>query len=152
MNAIEKLTQETAKATAQQKMVAQYLTMRCKESKALCEDIMNPKKSLEKCWKYIFEQARKAATGGSFCESGDDPKTSKVFEWAEDYYHAKDLDIDKPKPAPQKFDVNKAVAKATASTKTPVKATPQKSKATVMPMPKKPEVKANEQFSLFDLF
>jgi len=179
MDAIEKLKQEMGKASEPQKMVAQYLIMRCKDSLALCEDIMNPVKTLAKCWEYIYAQARKAAKSGAFMECGTDPKNSKVFEWAEDYYHAKDLDIDKPKPEPQKFDKDKALAKATASvaksaSKPAVKATQTTKKATVLPMPKKPEkptskpsqsvpkkqvldmnkptkkVEEKEQFSLFD--
>lgn len=161
MNAIEKLNNEKAKAQSNyEKMVADAIIKRCKESKALCEDVLKANKTLENCFAYIKDNAKKEAKNG--CAVIED---SVVFEWAEDYYHAQDLEIDKPKPEPQKFDVNKAVAKATASVKTPVKASPQKSKATVVPMPNwqskpkkqvldmnKPtkQVKANEQFSLFD--
>lgn len=162
MNAIEKLTQEMEKANEMQKTVAQYLVTRCEKSKALCEDILKPDKTFAKCWEYIYGQARKNAKNGAFCEGGEDDSTSKVFEWAEDYYHAQNLDIDKPKPKTEapKYDVKKAIAnaQANATKSAPKKPTPQK-KATITPITKKPSAPKTvakpkddgEQFSLFDL-
>ena len=173
MNAIEKLTNEKANAKSNyEKMVADALIKRCKESTALPQNVMKPEKTLEKCFKYIKDHAQKEAKNG--CAVIED---GKVYEWAEDYYYAKD----EPKPEPQKFDKDKAITKATANTpksapKPDVKATQAKGKATVVAMPKKPSkptsqpsqskpkavvkplpakkpaVKENEQFSLFDLF
>ena len=164
MNAIEKLNNEKAnvKTTADKKII-DALVARCKQNKALCDDVMNEKKSLKNCFKYIVDKAREncKATGRSGYFYIDD---EEVYEIAEDYFHAQNLEIDnpKPKPEPQKFDKDKAIAKATAKP-TPKKATSQK-KAIVMEMPKKSApkptpkpsapkavaTKPEEQFSLFD--
>lgn len=177
MNAIEKLTNEKAKATSNyEKMVADALIKRCKESTALAQDVMKPEKTLEKCFGYIKDQARKQAKGN--CAVIED---SKVYEWAEDYYYAKDEPKkEAPKEAPKaanivKFDKDKAIAKATAkkpekptskpsqskpknvldmnkptAPKAPAKPAP---KPTPKPTTKKPEITMddNGQFSLFGL-
>jgi len=170
MNAIEKLNKAKENATGEQGKVLAFLIGRCKQSKALCDDVMNAKKSFENCVKYYTDLARKEAAkqmkSGYVGIQIDD---EKVYEWAEDYFHAQNLDIDNPKPKaePQKFDKDKAIAKAQASVakNAPKKSAPQK-KATVVQMPKKPAPKptpkpsapkavekpkkAEEQFTLFD--
>ena len=161
MNAIEKLSNEKSNVkTDEDKMIIDALIKRCKESTALAQDVMNPKKSLKNCFEYIVNEARKLANGKQRFYLADD----KVFELAEDYYHAKDLDIDKPKPEPQKFDVKKAIEKAQETAQAKIAKNAPKKKATVMQMPKKPSAppkptekkavakqkKPEEQFSLFD--
>ncbi len=160
MNAIEKLNNERAKAQSNyEKMVADALVKRCKESKALCEDVLKADKTLANCFEYIKSKARKEAKNG--CAAIED---SVVYEWAEDYYHAQNLDIDKPKPKTEapKYDVKKAISQAQASVakSAPKKSAPQK-KATITPItkkvtapkpaPKTPTIKVNSdgQFSLF---
>lgn len=165
MNAIEKLNNERAKAQSNyEKMVADALVKRCKESKALCEDVLKANKTLANCFEYIKSKAKKEAKNGCAVVEDD-----KVYEWAEDYYHAQNLDIDKPKPKTEapKYDVKKAIAQAQASVakSAPKKSAPQK-KATVVQLPKKqtaptkptpkpapktPTIKVNSdgQFSLF---
>ena len=65
--------------------VIKHLIERCKESESLASDICQDHKSWEKCYKYIYEQARKQAKGSS-CAVRDDV----VYEWAEDYFHKDD--------------------------------------------------------------
>lgn len=151
MNAIEKLTKERESTQSNyEKKVAEAIIKRCRESDALSADVLKPSKTLAECFKYITAQARKQAKNG--CAVIED---SKVYEWAEDYYHAKEepkkeapKPTQKAEPKVVKFDKNKAIAKATANvpksaTKQAVKATPQKPKTTVTPIVKKPENRAN---------
>lgn len=65
--------------------VIKHLIERCEESESLASDICQDHKTWEKCYKYIYEQARKQAKGSS-CAVRDDV----VYEWAEDYFHKDD--------------------------------------------------------------
>ena len=112
MNAIEKLTKERSESKSNyEKLVADALIKRCRESNALSADVLKEGKTLSGCFRYIRDNAQKQAKNG--CAVIED---SVVFEWAEDYYHAKDEPKPKtetPKSAPKtaeivKFDKNKA--------------------------------------------
>ena len=82
VGAVTKLQEELKKAKDKEfaKPVIEHLTKRCQESESLASDVCQDHKTWEKCYKYIYEQARKQAKGGS-CAVRDDV----VYEWAEDY-------------------------------------------------------------------
>lgn len=100
-----------------------YLLKRCEDDLGLAQDVVQEHKSWKKCFDYIYEQARKQATGNRAAVRDD-----VVYEWAEDYYHKDDkaeeekkareaaerkkADKKKPKPAVKKD--NKAKEKTVA--------------------------------------
>lgn len=87
VGAVTKLQEELKKAKdkAFADPVIKHLIERCEESESLASDICQDHKTWEKCYKYIYEQARKRAKGSS-CAVRDDV----VYEWAEDYFHKDD--------------------------------------------------------------
>ena len=87
VGAVTKLQEELKKAKDKEfaKPVIEHLTKRCQESESLASDVCQDHKTWEKCYKYIYDQARKQAKGSS-CAVRDDV----VYEWAEDYYHKDD--------------------------------------------------------------
>lgn len=87
VGAVTKLQEELKKAKdkAFADPVIKHLIERCEESESLASDICQDHKTWEKCYKYIYEQARKQAKGSS-CAVRDDV----VYEWAEDYFHKDD--------------------------------------------------------------
>ena len=62
-----------------------YLLKRCEDNLGLAEDVVQKHKTWKKCLDYIYEQARKQATGNMAAVHDD-----VVCEWAEDYYHKDD--------------------------------------------------------------
>lgn len=62
-----------------------YLLGRCAEDEGIAQDVIQRHKAWEKCFDYIYTQARKQAKGG--CAAVRD---NVVYEWAEDYYHKDD--------------------------------------------------------------
>ena len=62
-----------------------YLLTRCREDVGLAQDVLQVHKSWDKCFKYIYEQARGQTKGN--CAAVRD---NVVFEWAEDYFHRDD--------------------------------------------------------------
>lgn len=62
-----------------------YLLNRCEEDEGVAEDVAQEHKTWDKCFDYIYEQARKQATGNRAAVRDD-----VVYEWAEDYYHKDD--------------------------------------------------------------
>lgn len=87
VGAVTKLQEELKKAKdkAFADPVIKHLIERCEESESLASDICQDHKTWEKCYKYIYEQARKQAKGSS-CAVRDDV----VYEWVEDYFHKDD--------------------------------------------------------------
>lgn len=87
-NAAEKLKSELDKAKDKTfaDPIINYLVERCMEDKGLAEDVCQDHKTWEKCFDYIYKQAREYAQGSNQCAVRDDT----VFEWAEDYYHRDD--------------------------------------------------------------
>lgn len=87
VGAVTKLQEELKKAKdkAFADPVIKHLIERCEESESLASDICQDHKTWEKCYKYIYKQARKQAKGSS-CAVRDDV----VYEWAEDYFHKDD--------------------------------------------------------------
>ncbi|WP_251205849.1 PcfK-like family protein [Acetatifactor aquisgranensis] len=76
---------EAAKDRAFAEPVIGYLLGRCKEDQGLAEDVVQEHKTWQKCFDYIYSQARKQVKGN--CAAVRD---EVVYEWAEDYYHKDD--------------------------------------------------------------
>ena len=76
---------EQAKDKSFAKPVIEYLLKRCEEDKGVAEDVLLGHKTWEKCYSYIYEQARKQSIGNSAVV-----KDEVVYEWAEDYFHKDD--------------------------------------------------------------
>lgn len=87
VGAVTKLQEELKKAKEEEfaEPIIEYLIERCKESESLAADICQDHKTWEKCYDYIYSQARKQAKGNSLAVRDD-----VVYEWAEDYYHKDD--------------------------------------------------------------
>ena len=62
-----------------------YLLERCREDEGLAEDVVQDHKTWQKCFDYIYSQAKKQAQGSCAAVRDD-----VVYEWAEDYYHKDD--------------------------------------------------------------
>lgn len=147
---------EAAKDKSFADPVINHLLKRVEESEALATDICQEHKTWEKCFSYIYEQARKQATGNS-CAVRDDV----VYEWAEDYYHKDDkAEEEKRAKEAEKKKAKAAGAKATSkdAEKKPVKsepAKPVKEKAQEVqkpkPQPKKNNKDMDGQMDLFSL-
>ena len=105
------------------KTTDEFIRRRMKESKAFCEDLLQPEKSYTTCGKIVKDKARKQAQNGMACI-----EDMTVFEWIEDYIHrdeAKAAEEEKkkaekpkttaPKIKPaEKFDAKKAAENAVA--------------------------------------
>ena len=76
---------ESAKDSTFADPIIEYLLKRCDEDEGMAEDVVQEHKTWQKCFDYIYRQARKQ-THGSCAAVRDDV----VYEWAEDYYHKDD--------------------------------------------------------------
>lgn len=76
---------EAAKDKSFAEPVIGYLRERCKEDKGLAEDVVQGHKTWQRCFDYIYEQAKKQSEG-NYAAVRDEI----VYEWAEDYYHKDD--------------------------------------------------------------
>ena len=114
VGAVTKLQEELKKAKdkAFADPIIKHLIERCRESESLASDVCQDHKTWEKCYKYIYEQARKQAKGSS-CAVLDDV----VYEWAEDYFHKDDKAEEDKKAAAEKKRREKLAAKKMAETK-----------------------------------
>lgn len=85
----EKLKKEMTKAKDKSfaDPIIGYLLERCREDEGLAEDIVQEHKTWQKCFDYIYSQARKQTKGNCAAVRDD-----VVYEWAEDYYHKDDKD------------------------------------------------------------
>lgn len=72
--------------------IIKYLLKRVEESSSLAADICQPNKNWDKCYAYIYSQARNQTKGNS-CAVRDDV----VYEWAEDYFHKEEKEINRQK-------------------------------------------------------
>lgn len=89
-----------------------YLLERCRTDKGLAEDVVQEHKTWQKCFDYIYSQARKQAKGNSAFVRDD-----VVYEWAEDYYH-KDDKAEEEKRAKKASEDKAKRQKSTAERKT----------------------------------
>lgn len=158
--AVTKLQEELKKAKdkAFADPVIKHLIERCEESESLASDICQDHKTWEKCYKYIYEQARKQAKGSS-CAVRDDV----VYEWAEDYYHKDDKAEEEKKAREKKQkEESKKLDAAAKRAQEKAKKNKKEEKATekkpAVTEPKKtekkeaPKKKSNELEGQMDLF
>lgn len=105
--------------------VIEYLLKRCEEDKGLAEDVLQEHKTWEKCYSYIYEQARGQATGNRAVV-----RDEVVFEWAEDYFHKDDkAEVKKEKDAkPQKKTKSEKETKKEKKIESPIKEEKKKKK------------------------
>ncbi len=134
-----------------------YLLKRCEEDEGVAEDVAQEHKTWDKCLDYIYEQARKQATGNRAAVRDD-----VVYEWAEDYYHKDDKaeEAEKAKKeAEAKAKREKAAAKSKPA-KTATKPSTDRNKAKVpakeeklkeQPKPKKSAKDMEGQLDMFSM-
>lgn len=91
-----------------------YLLERCAEDEGLAQDVVQEHKAWQKCFDYIYSQARKQSKGSCTAVRDD-----VVYEWVEDYYHKDDKAEEKKKAkekaerkARQKKETERRKAKA----------------------------------------
>lgn len=152
----EKLKKElaAAKDKAFADPIIGYLLERCREDEGLAEDVVQDHKTWQKCFDYIYSQARKQAQGNCAAIRDD-----VVYEWAEDYYH-KDDKAEEEKKAKKAAEArvkreNSAAEKKTAKTKgntdktEKVSAPPKPEAPKAPPKPKKNGKEMDGQLDLF---
>lgn len=143
VGAVTKLQEELKKAKDKSfaDPIIKHLIERCRESESLASDVCQDNKTWEKCYKYIYEQARKQAKGSS-CAVRDDV----VYEWAEDYYHKDDKaeEDKKAKEAAERKKKQDAKAKTDSEKKETSKPAAEPEKKTEAPKPE-PKSKRNNK-------
>lgn len=131
-----------------------YLKKRCEEDSAICEDILQEHKTWQKCYDYVYGQAKKELnnTSGPIWHE-------TVFEWVEDYFHLDDKAIEEQKAkeaAERKKRQEEAAKKAETkqkSAKTEKKSNDKKAenKTAEKPAPKKRTKEMEGQMDLFSM-
>ena len=106
----------------------------------MAEDVAQDHKTWQKCFEYIYRQARQQAHGNCAAVRDD-----VVYEWAEDYYH-KDDKAEEEKKA-KKAAEDKAKKTATEKVSVPPKAETPKAP----PKPKKNPKEMDGQMDLFSM-
>lgn len=133
-----------------------HLLKRCEEDNGLARDVMQEHKTWEKCYKYIFEQARKQAKN----ENSVAVRYDVVYEWAEDYYH-KDDKAEEEKKAKEAAErkkkeeerKKKATEQKNTGKKNPKQGAKREKKAEEKPAePPKPKKNPKEMDGQIDLF
>lgn len=159
VGAVTKLQEELKKAKEKDfaKPVIEHLIERCKDSESLSSDVCQDHKTWEKCYKYIYDQARKQIKGSSGAVRDD-----VVYEWAEDYYHKDDKAeeekkakeaAEKKKKEAEKNKEKAAKAKPKTTEKKPAKSVEEKVQEVQKPKPqsKKNNKDMDGQMDLFSL-
>lgn len=150
VGAVTKLQEELKKAKdkAFADPVIKHLIERCEESESLASDICQDHKTWEKCYKYIYEQARKQEKGSS-CAVRDDV----VYEWAEDYFHKDDKaeEDKKAKEAAERKKKQDEKTKADSKKKEVSKPAVEPEKKTEAPKPKRNNKDMDGQLDMFSL-
>lgn len=147
--AIAKLQAELEKAKEKEfaKPVIEYLLGQCRQSGSLASDICQSHKTWEKCYKFIYEEAKKKLNS----KSGP-VRDAVVFKWAEDYFHVDDKALEEKKAkekAVRKKKGNTTSVKSSKSGKT------EENKLEVSNLQrevKKPNFKKNELDGQMDMF
>lgn len=112
-----------------------YLKKQCEEDLAICEDILQEHKTWQKCYDYVYGQAKKElnnTSGPVWHET--------VFEWVEDYFHLDDKAIEEQK-AKEAAERKKKQEEAAKKAKTKQKSAKKENK----PNTKKAESKTAEK-------
>lgn len=131
-----------------------YLKKRCEEDSAICEDILQEHKTWQKCYDYVYDQAKKElnnTSGPVWHET--------VFEWVEDYFHLDDKAIEEQKTkeaAERKKKLEEAAKKAKTKQKSAKKENKQNTKkaegkTAEKPAPKKRTKEMEGQMDLFSM-
>lgn len=92
-----------------------YLLERCEEDEGLAQDVAQEHKTWQKCFGYIYSQARQQSE-----ENCAAVRYDIVYEWAEDYYH-KDDKAEEEKKAKQEAERKAKREKEAAERKTMAK-------------------------------
>lgn len=121
-----------------------YLLKRCEEDLGLAQDVVQEHKTWEKCFDYIYEQARKQATGNRAAVRDD-----VVYEWAEDYYHKDDKAEEEKKAKEAAERKKKQEERAKKAKSEPKKAETPKPKEE--PKPKKNSKDMDGQLDMFSI-
>ena len=130
-----------------------YLLERCREDEGLAEDVVQEHKTWQKCFDYIYNQARKQTKGNCAVVRYD-----VVYEWAEDYFHKDDKEEEKKakkvaedKAKREKSATERKVAKGKGNTDRTEKisAPPKSETPKVPPKPKKNRKEVDGQLDLF---
>lgn len=130
-----------------------YLLERCREDEGLAEDVVQEHKTWQKCFDYIYNQARKQTKGNCAVVRYD-----VVYEWAEDYFHKDDKEEEKKakkvaedKAKREKSATERKVAKGKGNTDRTEKisAPPKSETLKVPPKPKKNRKEVDGQLDLF---
>lgn len=132
--AVEKLEKEreSAKDSTFADPIIEYLLKRCNEDEGMAEDVAQEHKTWQKCFDYIYRQARQQAHGNCAAVRDD-----VVYEWAEDYYH-KDDKAEEEKKAKKAAEA-KAKKSKSAEERKAVRAKNTTDKAEKAPVPSKAE-------------
>jgi acetyl-CoA carboxylase beta subunit len=93
--------------------IKEYLDKRASKDALFAKELEKKEKSLDKCCKYITEEARKQANGNN-CVVIDD---ETVFGWAVHYYDEDNLEVDKSETKMEKAKVAAQPKKATIISK-----------------------------------
>lgn len=130
----EKLEKErkSAKDSTFADPIIKYLLKRCNEDEGMAEDVVQEHKTWQKCFDYIYSQARKQAKGNCAAVRDD-----VVYEWAEDYYH-KDDKAEEEKKAKKEAE-NKAKREKSAAERKVAKANGNTNKSEKVSAPSKTE-------------
>lgn len=131
-----------------------YLKKRCEEDSAICEDILQEHKTWQKCYDYVYGQAKKElnnTSGPVWHET--------VFEWVEDYFHLDDKAIEeqKTKEAAERKKKQEEAAKKAKKKQKPAKKENKPNtkkverKTAEKPAPKKRAKEMEGQMDLFSM-
>ena len=162
----EKLKKELAAAKDKSfaDPIISYLLKRCEEDEGMAEDVAQEHKTWQKCFDYIYRQARQQ-TNGNCAAVRDDV----VYEWAEDYYHkddkaeeekkakkaaedkAKKTATEKAKKVKSATEQKTAKAKGNAEKTEKVSVPPKAEASKVSPKPKKNPKEMDGQMDLFSM-
>lgn len=131
-----------------------YLKKRCEEDLAICEDILQEHKTWQKCYDYVYGQAKKELnnTSGPIWHE-------TVFEWVEDYFHLDDKAIEeqKAKEAAERKKKQEEAAKKAKKKQKPAKKENKPNtkkverKTAEKPAPKKRAKEMEGQMDLFSM-
>lgn len=90
---IEKLERELKEAIIMPvEQIAKWLDQECERDPALVQNILDEKKSLSKCYKYIEKKAEDINKNSERVLCVDDPT---VFGWAKEYYMSEEKEPEK---------------------------------------------------------